>query len=54
MRTLEEIKEDVINLIIKCPGITENEIAKELKLSYRFSQKLFNIMISKGEICLTN
>lgn len=54
MRTLEKIKKDVVDLIVKCPGITENEIAKQLKLSYRFGKKLFDEMIAKGEICLTN
>jgi orotate phosphoribosyltransferase-like protein len=52
MKTLEEIKKEVIDLIAKCPGITEGEIGKELKISYRFGRKLFNQMIENGEICL--
>lgn len=52
MKTIKEIKKEVIDLIAKCPGITEDEIAKELKLSYRFGKKLFIDMMNKGEICL--
>lgn len=50
-KTIEEIKQDVINLIVNCPGITEREIAKKLKLSKRYATKLFDDMISRGEIC---
>lgn len=53
-RTLEAIKKQVGDLIMRCPNITEGEIRKELKLSYRFGTKLFDGMIKKGEICLTN
>lgn len=52
MRTLEEIKKEVLDLIAKCPGITENEIGKQLQLSVRFTKNLLDEMINKGEICL--
>jgi hypothetical protein len=51
MRTLEEIKSQVIELVKKCPGITEDEIGKQLKLSYRFGRKLFDDMVARGELC---
>ena len=46
-----EIKKAVIELIARCPGITQNEIAKELKLSARYATKLFDHMLEQGEIC---
>jgi len=52
-KTLEEIKADIIELIARCPNITENEIGKQLKLSKRFGKRLFDEMIAKGEICLS-
>ncbi len=54
VRMLKEIKKQVIDLIAKCPGITESEIGKQLKLSVRFTNNLLDDMIRKGEICLTN
>lgn len=50
-KTIEEIKQDVIDLVANCPGITGREIAKKLKLSKRYANKLFDDMISKGELC---
>lgn len=50
IKTLEEIKKQIADLIAKCPGITEDEIGKQLKLSYRFGMKLLDDMIAKGEI----
>jgi len=52
MRILEEIKKEIIELIANCPGITENEIGKQLTLSPRFARKLFDQMVKNGEICL--
>lgn len=52
-KIIEEIKADVIELIIRCPSITENEIGKQLKLSKRFGKRLFDDMLAKGEICLS-
>jgi len=52
MRTLEEIKKEIIELIANCPGITEGEIGKQLKISPRFGRKLFDDMIKNEEICL--
>jgi len=52
-KTLEEIKADVIELIARCPGITESEIGKQLKLSKRFGKRLFDDMMKNGEICLS-
>jgi hypothetical protein len=49
-KTLDEIKADVIELIARCPGITESEIGKHLSLSKKFGRKLFDDMLSKGDI----
>jgi predicted DNA-binding transcriptional regulator len=51
MRTLEEIRKDVTELITRCPGVTENEIMKQLHLSQRFTRKLLDQMVYRGELC---
>lgn len=54
MRTIEEIKKEIVALITRCPSITDNEIGKQLHLSVRFTEKILNSMIQEGEICLKN
>ena len=50
-KTLEEIKKEVVELVARCPGITESEIGKQLSLTRRFATRLFDEMLAKGELC---
>ena len=52
MRTIEEIKRDVIELVTANPEISEREIGTQLHLSARYTKRLLNEMIKRGEICL--
>ena len=54
MRLINEMKRDIRNLIYECPGITQNEIVKQLQISQRFLTKLLDDMIKNGEVCLKN
>lgn len=52
MRTIEELKREVIALVTKYPTTTEREIGEKLSMSPRFTARLLDDMMNRGELQL--